>query len=89
MLTIGAITNVNASEKKSAPATTNIPTEIKIMLNRLEEIKSIKKSELERSERKALRKEVHAIKSQIRSTGNGIYIGSGALIIILLLIILL
>ncbi|NNL40596.1 MAG: hypothetical protein HKO75_12105 [Flavobacteriaceae bacterium] len=47
------------------------------------------KSDLKRAEKKALRKEVRAIKTQLRTTGNGIYISAGALIIILLLIILL
>jgi hypothetical protein len=47
------------------------------------------KSELDRLEKKALRKEVRAIKSQIRTSGNGIYITTGALLVILLLIIIL
>jgi hypothetical protein len=59
------------------------------MLNRLEEIKDMDKSELNRSDKKALRKEVRAIKTEIRSSGNGLYISAGAIIIILLLIILL
>jgi hypothetical protein len=55
----------------------------------LEEIKDMDKSELNRSDKKALRKEVRAIKTEIRSSGNGLYISAGAIIIILLLIILL
>jgi hypothetical protein len=59
------------------------------MLNRLEEIKSMDKSELTRSDRKALRVEVRALKTEIRSSGNGLYISAGAIIIILLLILIL
>jgi hypothetical protein len=47
------------------------------------------KSELNSSEKKELRKEVRKINAELRSTGNGIYISVGAIIIILLLIIIL
>ena len=89
MLSLGAFTTVNASEKKPATEAKEIPAEIQVMLNRLEEIKDIDKSDMNRLEKKALRKEVRAINSEIRSSGNGIYISAGAIIIILLLIILL
>lgn len=93
MLSIGALTTVNASEKNGIAAPSEIPSEIpaeiQVMLNRLEEIKEMDKSGLERSERKALRKEVRTMKSQIRTSGNGIYITTGALIVILLLILIL
>jgi len=89
MLSLGVFTAMNASEINPAPESTEIPAEVKVLLDRLEEIKNMDRSELERAEKKALRKEVRAIKSQIRSTGNGIYITSGALIIILILIIIL
>jgi hypothetical protein len=41
------------------------------------------------SEKKALRKEVRAIKSELAATGNGVYFSVGAIIIIILLLILL
>lgn len=78
-----------ALEKNPAPTPTEIPIEIKTMLNRLEEIKSMNKSELKSSDRKALRVEVRDIKKKVRASGNGLYISSGAIIIILLLIIIL
>ena len=72
-----------------APTSSEMPAEVKVMLNRLEEIKGMDKSELSSKERKELRKEVRAIKAELRSTGNGIYLSVGAIIIIVLLLILL
>lgn len=71
---------------KSAP---EVPAEVQVMYNRLEEIKSMDKSEMTRAEKKELRKEVRSIKSELRSTGNGVYLSIGAIIIIILLLILL
>lgn len=90
MLSLGAFTTTSASErtpKATTPA--EIPVEIQVMLNRLEEIKGIDKSDLNRAEKKELRTEVRAINTAVRSSGHGIYISAGAVIIILLLIILL
>ena len=61
----------------------------KALLARLEQIKAMDKSELTREQKKELRKEVREIKSQLRATGNGIYLSIGAIIIIILLLILL
>ncbi|MGE5944336.1 MAG: hypothetical protein ACM31G_08355 [Flavobacteriales bacterium] len=89
-------TPVMASEKEpksTTTATTNkeeeIPADVQIMLNRLEEIKAMDKSDLKSAERKELRAEVREIKSTLRANGNGLYISTGAIIIILLLIIIL
>ena len=68
--------------------TKDVPAEVKVMLNRLEEIKKMDKSDLSRSDKKALRKEVRAIKSSLRSSGNGVYLSIGAIIIIILILIL-
>lgn len=88
-LSLSVSTPVLAAKKERTTEPTEIPAEVRIMLDRLEEIKAMDKSDLKRAEKKALRKEVRAIKTQLRTTGNGIYISAGALIIILLLIILL
>lgn len=61
----------------------------KLLIKRLEEIKAMDKSNLTRVEKKELRKEVRAIKADLRSTGNGVYLSIGAIIIIILLLILL
>lgn|SRR5690606_11958388 len=85
---------VMASEPETDPVkTTAVKDEdeakAKILLERLEEIKAMDKSKLSKQERKELRKEVRDIKQQLRSTGNGIYLSIGAIIIIILLLILL
>jgi hypothetical protein len=59
------------------------------LLNRLNEIKAMDKWELKSSEKKVLRKEVRAINGELRSTGNGVYLSIGAIIIVVLLLILL
>jgi hypothetical protein len=90
LISVGTFSTMNASDKK--PKTTiskEMPSEIKVMLNRLEAIKEIDKSDLSRAEKKELREETRAIKTAVRSSGNGIYISATAIIIILILIILL
>jgi predicted outer membrane repeat protein len=57
---------------------------------RLNEIKSIDKSKMSSSEKKQLRNEARAIKSnQATNSGGGIYLSLGAIIIILLILIIL
>lgn len=66
------------------------PAEVEAMVARIYEIKDMKKSDLSKTERKELRKEVKEIRSELKEEGGGgIYISSGAIIIILLLIIIL
>lgn len=88
LVTLGSFSVANASDKSVKRTKTEIPAEIVPLLNRLDEIKAMDKSELTRLERKALRVEVREIKSAVRASGNGIYISLGAIIIILLLIII-
>ena len=79
-----------ASEKTTSTSnanTTEASAEVRVMLERLNEIKEMDKSSLTRAERKELRKEVRTIKKAVR--GSGLYISTGAIIIILLLIIIL
>jgi hypothetical protein len=81
-----------ATEKEPIRNHTNtneVPIEVKVMVDRLNEIKEMDKSSLTRTERKELRKEVRSIKKEIKSSGSGLYISTGAVIIILLLIIIL
>jgi hypothetical protein len=83
---------VTASEKNITAVTANsneMPAEVKGMLSRLEEIKTMDKSSMSRLEKKELRKEVKTIKSTLRASGNGVYLSIGAIIIIVLLLIIL
>ena len=66
-----------------------VPAEVKTMLNRLNEIKEMDKSDLSSSEKKELRTEVKTIKKNLKASGHGIYLSVGAIIIIILLLILL
>lgn len=58
------------------------------LLERLKEIRAVDKSELSREERKALRKEVRAVREELSTDHRGIYLSFRAAIIILLLLIL-
>lgn len=92
MLSFNAFPNELTVDKNGTLAANNtkeIPVEVKVLLNRLEEIKAMDKSSLNFSEKKALRKEVRAINSAIKSHGDGVYLSVGAIIIIILLLILL
>jgi len=80
--------NLSAKTKDSITVSSNVPANVKVMLNRLEEIKEIDKSTLNSTEKKELRSEVKAIKSSLKSTGNGVYLSVGAIIVILLILIL-
>lgn len=78
-----------AAEKTAVTANTaEMPADVKVMFNRLEEIKAMDKSDLSRSEKKELRKEVKAIKAELQTKGHGVYLSVGAVIIIVLLLIL-
>jgi len=93
MLSLSAFpTQMIAAEK--VPTTISntskeVPAEVKVLLTRLDEIKAMDKSSMKFSDKKALRKEVRAINAELRSTGNGVYLSVGAVIIIILLLILL
>ena len=93
VLSLGVIpTQMLAAEKNPTVinnTTKEIPAEVKVMLNRLDEIKAMDKSEMSSAEKKELRKEVRTIKTELKSSGNGVYLSVGAIIIIILLLILL
>ena len=59
------------------------------MYARLNAIKEMDKSAMSSSERKALRMEVRAMKSEIREGNGGVYLSIGAILIIVLLLIIL
>jgi hypothetical protein len=86
---IAANEKTNRVEIGSTPTNKEVPAEVKLMLERLEEIKTMDKSNMSRVEKKELRKEVRTIKKTLKSTGNGVYLSIGAIILIVLLLILL
>lgn len=66
----------------------NQAAQAEMLINRLEELKSIDRSTLSRTERKALRKEVRSIDKELRGFSGGIYLSVGAIILILVLLVL-
>jgi uncharacterized protein (DUF2141 family) len=79
--------NINAKDK--IELTTEQAQQAQVMVNRLEEIKTMDKSNLTRTEKKSLRKEVRTIKANLADLNGGVYLSVGAIIIIVLLLILL
>ena len=71
------------------PGTPSPSAEALVLLNRLDEIKALDKSELTSTEKKELRKEVKSIKKELKTMNQGVYLSVGAIIIIVLLLILL
>lgn len=64
-------------------------TPAEVLLNRLDEINTMDKSELNGVEKRALRKEVRGIKHELKQQNQGVYLSVGAIIIIVLLLLLL
>lgn len=80
------------SDNSAVPA----PTECKLsevelnrLINRVEEIRNLDKSDMSAKEKKELRKELRATKKNIERGGGAIYIGGATLVLIIILIILL
>ena len=63
--------------------------EVNRLTRRVEEIRDIDKSELTAKEKKELKKELKAIKANVKADGGYVYIGAGTLLVIILLVILL
>jgi uncharacterized membrane protein affecting hemolysin expression len=72
-----------------APRSITTAAQQEIIESRLIEINAMDKSNLTRSEKKELKKEVNAIQKEMKTLGNGIYISAGAAIIIIILLIIL
>jgi hypothetical protein len=79
-------------EKTAAPAETEnkiSDEEIERISTRIEEIRDMDKSDMTSEERRELRKELKELRKEAKSIDGGIYIGGGALIVIILVLILL
>jgi len=84
----------NAAASNAAPSTLVDPKSVEsekaeILLQRLNEINAMDKSNLKSPDKKNLRKEVRSIKDQLREIGDGVYLSVGAIIIIIFLLIVL
>ena len=75
--------------KEKIEMTAEQAQQAQVMMNRLEEIKAMDKSNMTRTEKKTLRKEVKTIKVAMADLNGGVYLSVGAIIIIVLLLILL
>lgn len=77
-------------EPSSIPASKPAESaEAKALIIRLDEIKATDKSTLTSEEKKDLRTEVKAIKSNLKAIGNGVYLSGAAVILIVVLLIVL
>ncbi len=63
--------------------------EVNTIIARLKEIKSMDKSTLTSSEKKELKKEVRALKSHYKDISGGVYLSTGAIILLVVLLIIL
>lgn len=80
---------INPVNKSEVVVTAAQAERAKQITARLYEIKAMDKSSMSASEKKALRKEVKAMKHEMREGSGGIYLSIGAVIIIILLLIIL
>jgi hypothetical protein len=85
---LSPFSSLHAIETDPPKTTTEIPAEVQLMINRVEEIKEMDKSSMSRVEKRELRKEMRVLKAGVRSSGNGLYLSVGAIIIIVLVLIL-
>ena len=92
VFTMAISANTVSAADKNDKVKTEMTAEQKIQLKRItdrvEEIKSMDKSDLSKDEKKALRKELKELKREANAMGGGVYLSVGAIIIIILLLIL-
>lgn len=93
IFTLGATTTFasNSDLKSNAPAATEnklSSEEVNNMKTRFEEIRKMDKSDMTVSEKRELRNESKSIKENVRKSGGVIYIGTGTLLLIIIIILL-
>jgi hypothetical protein len=76
------------TKASTAPVKTELTSDSVTMVNRLEEIRTMDRSNMSRQEKKELRTEVKGIQKKMHDGYGGVYISLGALIIIILLLII-
>ena len=92
MLSLVSLTDVSAGipkhpEKNVSPITMDAAS-FQALANRVAEIKTLDFSTMTTAEKKAVRKELRGIKSELKAV-TGVYISAGALIVIIILLLLL
>jgi DNA gyrase/topoisomerase IV subunit A len=91
VFTLGISANTATAAENNKPKT-ELTTEQKVqfekLVSRVEQIRDMDKSNLTRTEKRALRKELKELKEQARALNQGVYLSVGAIIIIILLLIL-
>jgi hypothetical protein len=95
IMSISAVTAANADAKKAETTTIAVTSsdvlsaeEMNVLTLRVEEIRDMDKSNMTALEKRELRNELKLIKKDMRGNG-AIYIGTGTLLLIIILIILL
>jgi len=68
---------------------TETPAAVTAMMERLVVIKNIDKSNMSRSEKRTLRREVKSINKAISASNGGVYLSVGAIILIAVLLVIL
>lgn len=81
-------TTLKADSTVNMPISGNTDTRVKALQFRLKQINEMDLNHLDKQQKKELKKEVQEIQKELKTTGNGIYISVGGIIIILLIIIL-
>ena len=86
-----AKTEKNEEDKNKKEEVQLTEAEVLLLKNRVEEIRDMDKSEMTRTEKRELRKELKEIKKTVNKNSNGgyIYISVGTVLLIVLLILLL
>ena len=77
------------TETAITPVESKEAIEAKAIITRLNEIKEMDKSNLTSSDKKELRKEVKTLRTNLKASGQGVYLSVGAIIIIILLLVIL
>jgi len=94
MASVAMLLTIALPAISSEPVTTPEPAKTETpranqLIQRLEEIKGMDRSEMSRLEKKSLRKEVKSIQKEMKVIKGGVYLSVGAIIIVILLLILL
>ena len=87
LLPVTASSEVSVSNKPGSEKA--VDPKVAVLMQRLNEIKTMDRTEMTSLERKNLRNEVKEIKSEMKAISGGVYLSVGAIIIVILLLILL